>query len=1120
MALSDGEQRAQATDPYSSFIVQAPAGSGKTEILTQRYLRLLSTVKEPEQIIALTFTRKAASEMRERIIIALQDASSSKKAETAHQQMTLNFAEQALKQSERYQWSILQQPNRLRVSTIDSLCQSINHAIPLLEQQISYAQISEKPQSHYLDAARQCIEFAIETPEYQEAIRLLLLHVDNKQEHLLTLFIQLLAQRDQWISALLHARTQEKADFEKALVFIEKHELARFKSSLPWELAQEVVRLCKELALIENNPESPRYPLINWNEFNQANQEIANSLCCALLGSDQNFRKSFDHHVGLKSDACPAVQYRRLKEESIELLIKLSEYPDFLPALLQVAKLPKPEYDPEQWEVLQALFTLLPILVSHLHLIFSEQNQVDFTAISQQALKALGAEDNPTELALYLDNAIHHLLVDEFQDTSITQFELLTQLVQGWQEGDGKTLFIVGDPMQSIYRFRQAEVGLFFRAKTKGIGSVVLKSLELQCNFRSTPTIVNWVNTQFSRVFPSNFDIESGAVSFHPSVHVLKDESLSAIHAIECSDREQEAEFLIQQIKHELNSNPEQSIALLVRSRSQLPAIIHLLREQEIPYQGTDIDLLAHLIHLRDVWSLTQALLMPGNRLAWLSALRSPYCGLALNEVHLIAQHNKKRSIYSALLQLNKIEGLSDEARTRAQFFTEVMHEALSQRCQVHLSDWISKTLKKLHIDLILNPNQMSDLEQYWTLLDRYEQQGRLANIDEFLLELNSLYSQQSNSARLQIMTIHKSKGLEFDTVFLPSLGSQANRRDNPLLRWLKLPTQTQENLLLISPIKAAHQEHCALYDYLSDLDEEKSSYESQRLLYVAVTRAKSRLYLSDSSSKSSKKSFRSLLKDQPFSAHQDEDTKAESTQKVPKLTKIPLAFHQENNNTINTPMNKVSANLSLGTPRLIGIVTHKLLQWICDYHPQSLTEIPWEFADTEFKKLGFSQELREAAIASIKIQISQFFSDPIGIWIRAKHENEHNEYELLIERQNHLLTRIIDRTFEAPKPMEWPTSSNNHSKSPHPPYRAPSPHVWGEGNNEGGYLEETNQLWIIDFKTGKEDLDAKKKHQQQLNEYGTYLSKISSLPIRCGLYYLTNNHWIHWQYATEQIPG
>lgn len=409
MTLIDGEQRARATDPRASFIVQAPAGSGKTEILTQRYLRLLSTVSAPEQIIALTFTRKAASEMRERIIIALQHAASQKPAKSAHQQATLNFAQQALEQDARHEWNLLHHANRLKIITIDSLCNSINHAIPLLEQQISYAQITDKPERHYLNAGRQCIQFAMEHPDYHSSIKTLLLHVDNKQEQLLSLFKDLLMQRDQWLSPLFQARIQDKATFEQALHFIEQHELSRLRKSLPLELAYQLVNLSKQLAQIENNPESPRYPLNNWQTFNEITPALAKALSQAILGSDQNIRKSFDHHVGLKSGACPPAQYKQLKEDSKELLLNLSDYSDFHAALLQVSQLPKPEYDLEQWEVLQALFHLLPILVSHLHLLFSEHNELDFTTISQQALAALGEESNPTDLALYLDNAIHQI---------------------------------------------------------------------------------------------------------------------------------------------------------------------------------------------------------------------------------------------------------------------------------------------------------------------------------------------------------------------------------------------------------------------------------------------------------------------------------------------------------------------------------------------------------------------------------------------------------------------------------------------------------------------------------------------------------------------------------------
>ena len=180
--LNDTQERIKATDPNRSYIVQAPAGSGKTEILTQRYLRLLSGVSAPEQIIALTFTRKAANEMRERILRALHLARDRVEGQTPHQQQTLTFAAEALARDKALNWQLLQQPGRLRIITIDSLCQTLCQAIPLQEKQIPYANISDKPQRHYKAAARACLNFAIENASYHSALKTLLQHVDNRQD--------------------------------------------------------------------------------------------------------------------------------------------------------------------------------------------------------------------------------------------------------------------------------------------------------------------------------------------------------------------------------------------------------------------------------------------------------------------------------------------------------------------------------------------------------------------------------------------------------------------------------------------------------------------------------------------------------------------------------------------------------------------------------------------------------------------------------------------------------------------------------------------------------------------------------------------------------------------------
>jgi len=1074
--LNDSDQRRQATNPRQSFIVQAPAGSGKTEILSQRYLRLLATVNAPEQIIALTFTRKAANEMRERILRALQNTANGAQATSVHQQQTYSYAAEALARDQSLHWQLLQNPGRLRIFTIDSLCQQLTQAIPLQEKQIPYASISDKPQQHYMAAARACLDYAINHHQYHQPLKLLLKHVDNLQDKLLSLMGDLLARRDQWLLLLHDARLQEKELCEQALSSIEQHELLRFVHCVPDDCRQQLPALARQLACIEANPASARYALCDWHDFSQLDRPLADSLAALLLTSQNTLRKSFDHHVGLKKGTCDDKEYHQLKSASKDLLSKLESTPDFLDALLQVKNLPAPHYDPKQWDVLQALFTFLPLLTAHLHLVFSEHNEVDFSAISQQAIQALGDDESPTDLALYLDNQIHHLLVDEFQDTSMQQFELLSKLVHGWQPDDGRTLFVVGDPMQSIYRFRAAEVGLFLLAKQQGIGPIKLNSLELSCNFRSTATIIEWVNHQFTAIFPQTDDIESGAVSFHPSAITQAADSSSYVKAYQFANNAQEAQALVDIAQTELEAHPDDNIAILVRSRGQLIDIMRVLRSQQIPCQGIEIDLLTKLPHLRDVWSLTQLLLMPANRLAWLAFLRSPWCGLSLTDVHCIANVDKKKSIYLALAQVEKITGLSEGGQTRARFVFNVIQQALACRHQQPLVAWISDCLHQLHLQHILTSSEQDDLEQFWLLLEQFAQDGQLVDLQLFKSELNKLYSKKVTPSRLQVMTIHKSKGLEFDCVILPGLNAKPARMDTPLLRWLKLPGQHGE-LLLLSPMKAAEDEHCALYDYIGKLDAQKNSYEQQRLLYVAVTRAKKRLYLFDNRIKTSQGTLRYLLRNQEFIEPEELPLAEEQSTSLPALYHLPLDFYHQSAELIPSAFTGPPLAVSDPAPRLLGIVAHELLQWMCNVHPTSFDQVPWELAKNRLRSLGFTPSEHETALARLKKQLLNLFTHPVGPWLIKAHEQERNEYELLLDTPDGLATRIIDRTFC-----------------------------------------DQGIRWVIDFKTGREDEQTQASYRQQVNDYARLLSSRFVEPIHCGLYYLGSGQWVDWQYTPETV--
>ena len=135
-----------------------------------------------------------------------------------------------------------------------------------------------------------------------------------------------------------------------------------------------------------------------------------------------------------------------------------------------------------------------------------------------RASQGLRDEEGPTELALYWDYKIKHLLVDEFQDTSHSQYRFFCLLTDGWSTEEGNTFFAVGDPMQSIYRFRDADVSIFGRCWEDGLPNVSLEPIRLRANFRSSHELVDWNNDLFRRLFPQSALPKLGAIPFSPAV--------------------------------------------------------------------------------------------------------------------------------------------------------------------------------------------------------------------------------------------------------------------------------------------------------------------------------------------------------------------------------------------------------------------------------------------------------------------------------------------------------------------------------------------------------------------------------------------------------------------------
>ncbi|HYF98341.1 MAG TPA: UvrD-helicase domain-containing protein, partial [Coxiellaceae bacterium] len=523
---NESQLRLQAIDPAHSFIVQAPAGSGKTELLTQRYLRLLSLVDEPEEIIAITFTRKAAMEMRQRVLNALNNPH--EKVLSEHQILTQNLAIQVLVNDKKKLWRLLQNPTRLRILTIDALCAQLSNQMPLLSRIAPSSKISEDAQGLYEKAVQALFKHLDQDDDNAQALKHLLLAMDNHAEKLVELLTAILAQREQWLSLLMaHYRDPDslREQLEAGLKEVIKENLNSLNQKFHAELKNDLLQLLQFSAthLVNSNENHPLCQWLDLDYFPSAHLEHHNywrSLAKLLLTEEQNWRKSFDKRVGFPSEAkdkSTKEHFKQAKEQIKALIQNLAQDEQNLTLLRDLLNAPAPHYTEQQWSLLKCIIKILPRLVAELNLVFQAENCIDFVELNLSALRALGTLEQPTELALYLDYQIKHLLIDEFQDTSLVQFKLIEQLTAQWQENEQKSLFLVGDPMQSIYRFRNAEVGLFLRVQQHGIGSIKLQAINLNYNFRADPQLINWLNEKFSRAFPKVPDITSGSIPYSAS---------------------------------------------------------------------------------------------------------------------------------------------------------------------------------------------------------------------------------------------------------------------------------------------------------------------------------------------------------------------------------------------------------------------------------------------------------------------------------------------------------------------------------------------------------------------------------------------------------------------------
>jgi ATP-dependent exoDNAse (exonuclease V) beta subunit len=1147
-APKDGAARLRAVEARGSVLVQAPAGSGKTTLLTQRYLRLLAGVDAPECILALTFTRRAAEEMRERVIRALQAAALEQCPADLNPQ-TWGLAVAARRHLQARRFDVERHPSRLRIETIDSFNAWLAVQLPIASGAGGRLSLLDNARPLYEEAARRALLHEGSDP-YGAAVERVLAVGDQRWSDLVGLIVDMLPGRDRWLP-LLAGRLQ-------AASALEEPQLARVRRHFDEDLELLVVRalrgahealgsdaidrLSPLLHAAANRCAGARTEFAPWEgnatplRPDLSDLERWRGIAALLVTKGNDLRKQVT-----KSDGFPSACAQ--KAPMMRLLSEFAGRPRVLPALIGVRMLPAAKYSDADWARVRDVARLLVFAAAELEAVFREQGVVDFPAVSMAALRALGTLESPTDLCLRLDYRLQHLLLDEFQDTSSAQLALVRLLTAGWQRDDGRSVFCVGDPMQSIYGFRQAEVRAFLELAEEGIGEVRFDVQRLSSNFRSDRSIVDWINGCFERVMPRADDRERGAIAFRASDAALppSPQADGAVSVRSFDSTATEACAIADLVQERHATHPGWHIAILVRARSHAREIARGLRARGIAFRATEIEPLQDRPSVRDLVMLIGALLHLGNRVAWLAVLRAPWAGLSLEDLLVLSR--AAPVIWDALCDEAVLGRLSEDGRARCRRLRPVFENAFGVQTHTSIARWVERVWLALGgPGCAMERVELDYVRVAFARLRELERRG-MPDAADLTRSFADLYADGGPASAVEIMTIHKAKGLEFDMVIVPALNRRSRAARGQLLLMHQF-ARTERDGMVMAARPAIGTQNDRLFEFLRREAREAAQLEAQRLLYVACTRAKRRLYLTATLERDDPDDAPGDFADESAAAADmiDDEAAAGAARAAPgqkptfkepypgsllavlwpiigpefaasaasivqgsapgpaaaggglrggALRRVPLDWSAEESvsDAFSAPI-QGSGALREETPvfdwagetaRRIGSLVHAELQVL---DPGRGVEALVRGRDAHFQRWlalhGVPAERLRDASERVMSALLAVQRDPRGRWIfRGGYREDFREYAVSGRSGGEVVRAVFDRTF----------------------------------------IDENGIRWVIDYKTSRhagggleEFLDREvERYRPQLERYALLARKLGPEPVRVGLYFPLMSAWREW---------
>ena len=1107
MTASDHSVRREAIDPTRSFCVSAPAGSGKTELLTQRLLALLARVDRPEQVLAITFTRKAASEMALRVMEKLDQARENAPVTAEHERQTRALALAVIDHAAHNQWRL--DDTTLNIRTIDSFCHELTRQMPILSGTGGLVEPVDNAQPLYEEAVREFLAAAGEGATGERIYRLLE-HFDNRWSRASELLVALLGRRGDWANVVNQHHDPETA--EASLVETINHlsserlkdALHRLKnhlSALMPAINEARALLDKAPLSISDSPES----LPDWH-----------AVIGMLLTAQSEWRKP--RGVNAKLGFPPKSDH---KIQFASILEALGTDSLLLEALIEIKHLPATTRGGDAWQLIVLISSLLPVLQAHLLLVFQRSGQVDHTHVALAAIQALGTDEMPTALAQRLDYQIEHILIDEFQDTSSSQARFLERLMRGWPEHNAtgaapRTLFMVGDAMQSIYGFRYADVALFLRARQGQFAGLALESVTLTQNFRSRPEVVGWVNDTFAELLGAEDAPHYGRVR-HVRAESLPCDELIAdagvrLMLFEDEEGARESQFIAEQVAAINERDGDATIAILVRAKRHAEAVAVALEEAGIAVSGDAIQSLAEQPITSDLLALCRYLANPADTVAAVSLLRAPWCGVSLPTLARLLAAYTERPI-NLIRALEQLPGIANDDAPRLQHISAVLHWAEMKRDRLSLSIWVEQIWLRLGGALVTPSQDLRCVEAFLAALRKAEQLGLGLDLDWLEREIATTGLESADTGHaVTIMTLHKAKGLEFDYVFMPNLQKRARGLQRELIRWHW--HQSDEGRRLLISANDDDKESRTLYNYLNWLQKNKDQEELKRLLYVGVTRAKVAAFLTASVESvdeegavegvsgsllrllmSSDAGSRGISTQSVTERVSDNDRSAYGKGRQPSRYRLTLdaqkavqAVFRDGSDqpefAASNPSNTAPASLGIGNreERIIGIVAHRVLELAASEASLVSAQDPrvqlW--IDHNLSSYALTPQSAERAKTRVSELTERALSCETGRWLLGAKTDARSELAISRVEAGEVKNYVIDRTF---------------------------------------LDDEEGVRWVIDYKTSVPmageplaDFEARESdaYREQLEKYVALISEMKwqvDAPVKAALYFPAIQH-------------